>query len=82
MRSGPAPLTSAMTSLMRLSVPSSTPFISESRTASAGSSAVHAVRLSRSVWEGTASTTSSAPSAASPGSGVARTPPGSSTPGR
>ena len=35
-RSGAAPVTSAITSLIRLSVPSSTPFIRETSTASAG----------------------------------------------
>ena len=61
-----------MTSDIRLVVPSSTPFIRETTAADAGSTEPHAVRLARRVCEGTASTTMSAPSAASAGSVVAR----------
>jgi hypothetical protein len=71
-----------MTSLIRFVVPSSTPFISESSVASAGSSAVQRPRLSRSDWDGTASTTMSAPVSASSASAVARTASGSRMPGR
>ena len=72
MRSGSTPPTSAMTSLIRLVVPSSTPFISDTTAAEDGSADPHAVRLARRVCDGTASTTMSAPSAASAGSVVAR----------
>jgi hypothetical protein len=81
-RSRPAPVTSQMTSLIRLVVPSSMPFISDSRLASPGSNGAQPVRLSRSDWDGTARTTTSASSSASPGSAVARTAAGSRTPGR
>ena len=82
MRSAGAPVTSRITSLIRLVVPSSTPFISETNTASAGITSVHWPRFSRSFCDGTESTTNSAPAAASSGSGVARTDGGSSIPGK
>ena len=71
-----------MTSLIRLVVPSSTPFISETKTASVGMMSVQWPRFSRSVCEGIDSTTNSAPAAASSGSLVARTVGGSSIPGK
>ena len=69
-----------MTSLIRLVVPSSTPFISETTAAVSGS--VQPLRLARSVWEGTARTTMSAPANASCGSVLARMPSGRRIPGR
>ena len=45
MRSGPAPVTSAMTSLIRRVVPSSMPFIRLTRTQSGGRSATHALEV-------------------------------------
>ncbi len=81
-RSGAALPTSEMTSLIRLAVPSSTPFIRETRTASEGSSGAHWERFSRSVWEGTVRTANSASRAATAGSVVARTESGRRTPGR
>ena len=78
---GPAPVTSQMTSLIRL-VPSSMPFISDSSVASDGSSGDQPVRFSRSDCEGTARTTIDASSSASAGSAVARTAAGSRIPGR
>ena len=75
-------MTSAITSLIRFVVPSSTPFISETKTASSGIASVQPLRFSRSFCEGTESTTNSAPSAASLGSVVARTEAGSSIPGK
>ena len=66
--------TSAMTSLIRLVVPSSTPFISETTAASAGSSGAQPSRLPRRVCDGTARTTTSAPSRASAASTVAAHP--------
>ena len=71
-----------MTSLMRLVVPSSTPFIKETMAASAGSRSAQTARLARSVCDGTASTTISAPSTASAGSVVAETAWGSTRSGR
>ncbi len=71
-----------MTSLMRIVVPSSTPFIRETTGTPAGIASPHWVRLSRRVCEGTASTTTSARSSASPVSTVARTLAGSSSSGR
>ena len=81
-RSAPAPVISQITWLIRLVLPSSIPFISDSSTASSGSSGAHSVRLLRSDWEGTARTTMSAPCSASAGSVVARSPSGSRMPGR
>ena len=81
-RSGPAPVTSAITSLIRLRVPSSTPFISDTITASDGIRSAHSVRFSRNVCDGTANTTTSAPWTAFSGSWVAATLGGSSMPGR
>ncbi len=73
---------SRITSLIRSDVPSSTPFMRLTSTASSGSTATHRPRFSRSDCDGTASTTVSAPDAASAASCVAVTPGGSSTPGR
>ena len=44
-RSGPAPVTSAITSLIRFRVPSSTPFISETSTASRGMYGAHSLEV-------------------------------------
>ena len=82
MRSGPAPVTSAITSLIRFSVPSSTPFISETSTLLSGSTEAQSSRLARSVCDGTASTTMSAPATAFSGSWVAEICSGSLMPGR
>jgi hypothetical protein len=81
-RSGPAPVSSVTISLIRRVVPSSMPFIKLTRTAQELSDPFHVDRFSRKVCEGTASTTISAPSAARAGSAVARTPAGSTIPGR
>ena len=81
-RSGPAPVTSAMTSLMRRCDPSSTPFMRLTITADGSIRSPHAPRLVRSVCDGTASTTISAPASASAGSVVARIVSGSSRSGR
>ena len=53
-RSGPAPVSSAMTSLIRFRVPSSTPFIRLTSTASGASTDAQSSRLARSVCDGTA----------------------------
>ena len=82
MRSGPAPVTSAITSLIRLVVPSSTPFISETITTLPGMYDAQSTRFSRRVCDGTASTIKSAPESASSGSWVAEIAGGSSIPGR
>lgn len=82
MRSAGTLATSSMTSLIRLAVPSSMPFMRETRTVSGASSGAHAARLSRRVWEGMARTVKSAPAAASAGSVVARMFAGSSTSGK
>ena len=82
MRSGPAPVSSAMTSLMRMCVPSSTPFMRLTITASDGIADPQVWRLTRSCCDGTASTTTSAPSSALAGSAWAVIASGSSTPGR
>ena len=71
-----------MTSLIRLCEPSSIPFISETSSAPAGMSGGHAVRFSRSVCAGTASTTRSAPSSAAATSVVAVSVGGSVMPGK
>jgi hypothetical protein len=71
-----------MTSLIRIAEPSSMPFISDTSTVPGASSGAQAARLPRRVWEGTARTVKSASCAASAASVVARTLPGSSTPGR
>ena len=71
-RSGSTPPTSEITSDIRRVVPSSTPFMSETIAADDGSADPQTSRLARSVWDGTASTTMSAPAAASNGSVVAR----------
>ena len=74
--------TSAMTSLIRLSVPSSTPFIRLTSTAPGASEPATAARFSRRLCDGTASTTKSAPATASRASDVADSRSGSTTPGR
>jgi hypothetical protein len=81
-RSVPAPVTSQITSLIRLVVPSSMPFISDSRVASSGRNGVQRLRFSRSDWDGTARTTIAAPSSACSASVVATTADGSWMPGR
>jgi len=81
-RSGATPATSTMTSLIRRVEPSSTPFIRLTSGADGGSRSRHRTRLARSVCEGTASTTTSAPRSATEGSVVACTACGSSIPGR
>ena len=81
-RSGPAPVISAMTWLIRSPVPSSMPFIRLTSSAPGGSRCCQPARFCRSVWAGTASTTRSAPASASAGSAVARSAAGSETPGR
>ncbi|AZK95816.1 hypothetical protein B7R87_19595 [Streptomyces tsukubensis] len=81
-RSGPARVTSAITSLISMSVPSSTPFIKETRTVSAASTGAQAVRLFRRCWAETARTAIPAPSAASAASVVALMLYGSSASGR
>ncbi len=82
MRSGPTLATSPITSLIRIAEPSSTPFMSETRTVPGASSGVQSASPARSVWEGTARTVKSASRAASAASVVARRFSGSSTPGR
>ena len=81
-RSEPAPVTSWTTSLMRFSVPSSTPFISDTITASGSMWGAHTSRLARSDCDGVASTTVSAPWRAFSTSWVAVTVCGSWMPGR
>ena len=81
-RSGGSLVVSAMTSLIRIAEPSSTPFIRETTTVSGASSGARVVRLARAVWEGTVRTVKSASAAASAGSVVARTEAGSTAPGR
>ncbi len=82
MRSGPAPVTWWMTSDMRLRVLSSTPFINDTMTASGSMNGAHSVRLVRSVCDGVASTTTSAPCSAFSTSWVAFTVGGSWMPCR
>src|SRR3954453_11805601 len=60
-RPGPASAPSAMTSLIRLSDPSSTPFIKDTRSALRGMMSTHSLRFCRKVCDGTANTTNSAP---------------------
>ena len=71
-----------MTSLIRLRVESSTPFISETITASGCTCGAQLRRLSRKDCDGVAHTTTSAPSSAASTSCVARTLGGSSMLGR
>jgi hypothetical protein len=71
-----------MTSLIRLQVPSSMPFIRLTSTASPLISGRHSVRLTRRVWAGTARTRYAAPSIASVTSVVARSRSGSEQSGR
>ena len=61
-RSAGAPATSAITSLIRFVVPSSTPFMRLTSMASGGSAATQSHRFSRSDCDGIANATSSAPS--------------------
>ena len=82
MRSAGAPATSAMTSLIRFAVPSSTPFIKLTSVAFGGSNGVQSRRFARSVCEGMASATISAPPSASAASCVAVSRSGSSKPFR
>ena len=65
------PATSSITSLIRLSVPSSTPFIRLITTASSGMCLAQCSRLARNDCDGTASTTIAASASASSGSWVA-----------
>ena len=81
-RSGPAPVTSAITSLIRRWVPFSMPFIRLTSSAPGGSSPAQLSRFRRSVWAGTASTTRSVPCSAAAGSLVARSALVSVIPGR
>ncbi len=81
-RSGPAPVTSAITWLIRRWVPCSMPFIRLTSSAPGGSRAAQPARFWRRVWAGTARTTRSAPSSAAAGSRVARSALVSVTPGR
>ena len=81
-RSGPAPVTSAITSLIRRWVPSSMPFIRLTSSASGGSSPAQPARFRRSIWAGTARTTRSVPASAAAGSQVARSALVSVIPGR
>src|ERR1044072_8301890 len=76
------PRTSTTTSLIRLSVPSSTPLARLTIVAAGSMRLRHAVRLWRRLWLGTASTTVPAPFSATRGSEVDRRFAGSSTPGR
>ena len=75
-------MTSWITSLIRISVPSSTPFISETSVAFSGMIGAHAVRFSRRLCDGTVSTTTSASAATCSGSVDALIDGGSSMPGR
>ncbi len=72
-RSGPTPATSWITSLIRLAVPSSMPFIRLTSTVPGPISGAQPARFSRRVCEGTASTANSAPASAAAGSVVAVT---------
>ncbi len=71
-----------ITSLIRLHVPSSIPFISETSSVCGRDERRQATRQERSVCAGTASTTRSAPSSAAAGSVVAVSDVGSVIPGR
>ncbi len=71
-----------MTSLIRMTEPSSTPFMSETRTVSGANRGAQSAKLARSVCEGTDRTVKSASAAASAASVVARRFAGSSTPGK
>ena len=75
-------MTSWITSLIRISEPSSTPFMSETSVAFSGSTGAHAVRFSRSDCDGTVSTTTSASAATCSGSVDALIDGASSMPGR
>ncbi len=81
-RPPPIPVTSSMTSVIRLAVPTSTPFIRLITTAPSGMCFDQTSRLALSDCDGTASTITEAPAHASSGSWVALTLAGSSTPGR
>jgi hypothetical protein len=79
-RSLATPATCSITWLIRSPVPCSIPLARLTTTASAGS--CQAYRLARSDWDGTASTTKSAPDMASPGSVTAVNDAGSSSAGK
>ena len=81
-RSGPMSPTSAMTSLIRLSVPISTPLARLTTVAPRGSWSAQSCRCSRSRCAGIASTTVVTPSSAAAASCVARSADGSLTSGR
>src|SRR5262245_13533319 len=83
-RVGSAPVSSAMTSVIRFPVPSSIPFIRLIRVTSGPIAplATQPARFSRRVWDGSAIATMSAPSSASAVSAVATMLSGSVTPGR
>ena len=81
-RSAGMSATSQMTWLIRRLVPSSMPFIRLTRTERSGSSPTQPLRFSRNDCDGTARTTSSAPSNAALASGVQRNSDGKCTPGR
>ena len=75
-------MTSWMTSLIRISEPSSTPFIKDTRVACGGRIGAQSVRFWRRICDGTVRTTTSAPAATCSGSLDAVTEGGSSIPGR
>ena len=81
-RSGPAPVTSAITSLIRFSDAELDALHQRDEHALSGSTEAQSSRLARSVCDGTASTTMSAPATACSGSCVAEICSGSSMPGR
>jgi len=82
MRFSGAPVTSAMTSVMRSVEPSSMPFMRLSSVASGSRCSAHAARLPRRVWLGTDRTTRSAPRRATAASAVAETSSGRSMSGK
>ena len=82
MRDSGRPTTSATTSLMRMRVPVSMPLANEMTPASGSKDRTQVSRLPRRLCEGTASTTSSAPSRTSAGSVDADTLAGSTMSGR
>jgi len=81
-RSGGAPVTSAITPLIRRWLPCSMPFIRLTSSTRGGSRSRQPVRFWRNVWAGTASTTRSAPASATTGSAVAFSSLVSEIPGR
>ena len=76
------PSDSATTSLMRRSVDSSTPFMSETATACGATASASGVSMARALCDGMATATRSAPASAARTSLVAVTRGGSATPGR